>query len=39
MAAFSPARPDLSAHQKALRLPTSEVVNQLVSLLGRKLRR
>lgn len=37
MATFSPARPDLSAHQKALRLPTSEVVSQLVALLGRKL--
>lgn len=37
MATFSPARPDLNAHQRALRLSTSEIVQQLVSLLGRKL--
>ncbi len=37
MATFSPARPDLAAHQRALRLPISEVVRQLIPLLGRKL--
>jgi hypothetical protein len=37
MAIFSPARPDLTAHQRALRLSMPEVVQQLVALLGRKL--
>lgn len=37
MANLSPPRPDLSAHQRALRLSTSQVVQQLVTLLGRKL--
>lgn len=37
MATYSPARPDLTAHQRALRLPISAIVGQLIPLLGRKL--
>jgi hypothetical protein len=30
-------RPDLAAHRESLRLPTTEIVSQLVAILGRKL--
>jgi hypothetical protein len=36
MATSSPARPDLTAHHRALRLSTPEVIQRLVTLLGRK---
>jgi hypothetical protein len=37
MATASVPRPDLAAHREALRLPISEIVKQLVALIGRKL--
>jgi hypothetical protein len=32
-----PPRPELSVHERALRLPTSELVRQMVDVIGRKL--
>lgn len=37
MAATALPKPDMLAHREALRLPTSELVNQLVEIIGRKL--
>lgn len=37
MATISPPRPELSAHERALRLSTSELVQQMVDVIGRKL--
>jgi hypothetical protein len=37
MGTISPPRPELSAHERALRLPTSELVQQMVDVIGRKL--
>jgi hypothetical protein len=37
LATLSAPRPDLSAHQQALRLPIAEVVSKLVEIIGRKL--
>lgn len=37
MATLSPPRPDLNAHGLALRLPTGELVQKLVDVIGRKL--
>src|SRR3954470_14535205 len=37
MATVPASRPDLAAHREALRLPISEIVKQLIGLIGRKL--
>ena len=37
MAVMAMPRPDLAAHRESLRLPTAEIVNRLVEILGRKL--
>ena len=37
MATVPASRPDLAAHRESLRLPTPEIVKQLVGLIGRKL--
>jgi hypothetical protein len=37
MAVMAMPRPDLAAHRESLRLPMTEIVNQLVAILGRKL--
>ena len=37
MAVMAMPRPDLAAHRESLRLPTTEIVSQLVAILGRKL--
>jgi hypothetical protein len=37
MAVMAMPRPDLAAHRESLRLPTTEIVNRLVAMLGRKL--
>lgn len=37
MAVMAMPRPDLAAHRESLRLPTTEIVNRLVEMLGRKL--
>src|ERR1700683_4220402 len=37
MGTISPPRPELSAHERALRLPTPELVQQMVEVIGRKL--
>jgi hypothetical protein len=37
MGTLSPPRPDLNAHERALRLPASEVVQELTDVIGRKL--
>ena len=37
MAVMAMPRPDLAAHRESLRLPTTEIVKQLVAMLGRKL--
>ena len=37
MAVMAMPRPDLAAHRESLRLPTTEIVKQLVAILGRKL--
>lgn len=37
MAVMAMPRPDLAAHRESLRLPTTEIVSQLVTILGRKL--
>jgi hypothetical protein len=37
MGTISPPRPELSAHERALRLSTSELVQQMVDVIGRKL--
>ncbi|MGA9717320.1 MAG: DUF2384 domain-containing protein [Acidobacteriaceae bacterium] len=37
MAVMAMPRPDLAAHRESLRLPTTQIVSQLVAILGRKL--
>lgn len=37
MAVMAMPRPDLAAHRESLRLPTTEIVSQLIAILGRKL--
>ena len=37
MAVMAMPRPDLAAHRESLRLPATEIVKQLVAILGRKL--
>jgi hypothetical protein len=37
MAVMAMPRPDLAAHRESLRLPVTEIVGQLVAILGRKL--
>ncbi len=37
MAVMAMPRPDLAAHRESLRLPITEIVSQLVAILGRKL--
>jgi hypothetical protein len=37
MAVMAMPRPDLAAHRESLRLPVTEIVSQLVAILGRKL--
>ena len=37
MGTISPRKSELSAHERALRLPTSELVQQMVDVIGRKL--
>jgi hypothetical protein len=37
MAVMAMPRPDLAAHRESLRLPATEIVSQLVAILGRKL--
>jgi hypothetical protein len=37
MGVISPARPDLAAHRAATSLPFSELVQELIAVIGRKL--
>jgi hypothetical protein len=37
MAVMAMPRPDLAAHRESLRLPITEIVRRLVTILGRKL--
>src|SRR6202020_3496439 len=37
MAVMAMPRPDLAAHRESLRLPTTEIISRLVTILGRKL--